>query len=167
MAALHALLKGGADPLATMTIWDNPTALWRAVVSSQTNAVLVLLQAGVDINLPHRNGLVVLHGAGAFGQPEMVRFLIDHGADREHTNSDGQTPLAIAVGHDMVANATALLEKGAKLSSIVQRDASGRTTGFKPAPKSVGMVRLLEATAQKQGVPLLTGTTAHDGTRAP
>ena len=89
-------MKGGADPLAKMAIWDNPTALWRAVVSSQTNAVLVLLQAGVDINLPHRNRLVVLHGAEAFGQPEMIRFLIDHGADLEIRDAYGETPISLA-----------------------------------------------------------------------
>ena len=50
--------------------------------------------AGLDWRSP--NGWTLLHLAAQCGDPKMIRFLVDHGADVEVRDNTGETPLGLA-----------------------------------------------------------------------
>ena len=58
----------------------------------------VLLQRGVDVNTKNREGWTPLHQAVFRKRPEMVQFLISHGANALVKDKLGNTPLDFAQG---------------------------------------------------------------------
>lgn len=67
-----------------------------------------LLAMNVNVNFI-LNGMTPLHLAAEKGYPEIVRLLIDHGADYRKTNEQGQTPLEIAQGKKKFVRTQAIL----------------------------------------------------------
>ena len=153
-SVLRNLLAHGANPRAVLYVGDNPSVFWWAARFDATNCAVILLEAGVDVNTHHRMNLTALHVTAQYGKPATVRFLVRHGANLEATSSHGFTPLGAAVFCDNVTNAVVLLELGAKVSGVVERDATGKEIGFKTPPRSVEMSRLLYEAAEKQGLQL-------------
>jgi ankyrin repeat protein len=110
---MKLLLPAGADPKAALS---NTNALmfaagfgWRdgspiapsydqGSPEEATQALALLLDLGVDLNAANDNGDTALHVAvTGRGSPEIVRFLIAHGANLQAKNKRGQTPLAAAM----------------------------------------------------------------------
>jgi ankyrin repeat protein len=62
-----------------------------------------LLTAGADINAGE-GGNTPLHGAAGFGQPEMVRWLLDHDANPFALDYNGKAPVEVAQanGHTVI-----------------------------------------------------------------
>ena len=62
-----------------------------------------LLAAGSDINAGE-GGNTPLHGAAGFGQPEMVRWLLDHDANPFALDYNGKAPIEVAQanGHTVI-----------------------------------------------------------------
>ncbi len=58
--------------------------------------VRMLLEAGAPVNVPHLGGGTPLHTAAFVGDPEVVRMLLDRGADPLMTTDDGKTAIDIA-----------------------------------------------------------------------
>ena len=102
---MKLLLAAGADPKATL---KNTTALmfaagfgWRdgspaapsydqGSPEEATQAIAMLLDLGLDINAANDNGDTVLHMAvTGRGSPEIVRFLLAHGANLQAQNKRG------------------------------------------------------------------------------
>jgi len=109
---MKLLVAAGADPKATL---KNTTALmfaagfgWRdgspaapsydqGSPEEATQAIAMLIDLGLDINAANDTGDTVLHMAvTGRGSPEIVRFLLAHGASLQAQNKRGQTPLAAA-----------------------------------------------------------------------
>ena len=63
-----------------------------------------------DIELRDKRGCTRLHNACQSGQPKLVRFLIENGADVRLKNDGGQSPLDIAVSNGHTKAVQALLE---------------------------------------------------------
>lgn len=63
-----------------------------------------LVRAGADVNAENRNGDTALHNALSWGDQESAIFLIKKGADYNHANNAGVTPVQLAVekGYDTV-----------------------------------------------------------------
>jgi ankyrin repeat protein len=62
-------------------------------------SLTLLLAAGADVNGKDRTrGLTPLHEAARWGWNDVVRFLVDHGADLRATDSRGLTPVDSALG---------------------------------------------------------------------
>ncbi|HXG46952.1 MAG TPA: ankyrin repeat domain-containing protein, partial [Methylomirabilota bacterium] len=61
-------------------------------------AAKLALLLGADVNAVNREGRTALHGAVLLGDQEMIRFLVENGADLEAKDMYGQTPLSIALG---------------------------------------------------------------------
>jgi ankyrin repeat protein len=59
----------------------------------------LLLAAGADINVKeNQRGLTPLHEAARWGWNDVVRFLVDHGANLEARDNRGMTPIDSAMG---------------------------------------------------------------------
>lgn len=71
--------------------------------------VQMLVGAGADVNQPQQQGWRPLHAAAQNGDADIVRFLLEHGADRAARADNNQTALDLAMlkGH---ANVATLLE---------------------------------------------------------
>ncbi|CAN0385543.1 unnamed protein product, partial [Discosporangium mesarthrocarpum] len=65
------------------------TALYMAVVGSQTECVGLLIDAGADINAPDRNQRSPLYRAATAGNVPMCVLLVQRGADIRRQANDG------------------------------------------------------------------------------
>jgi ankyrin repeat protein len=99
------------------------SALGRALAAGDIPAACFLLQAATDVD-QHGICRTPLHQAALLGQAEVVRTLLDKGAEIDAADDVGQTPLfaAASLGNETVAEV--LLRRGA---SVHARDHIGRT----------------------------------------
>jgi len=67
------------------------------------------------IRVPHRTRR--LHLAVERGHLESVRFLLGMGAEVNHTDAEGEAPLALACGHHNMEMAQLLVEGGADVNA--------------------------------------------------
>lgn len=63
----------------------------------------------------------VLHHFAEFDEPEMLRFLIEQGADPNVRNKAGRTPLMIAAENDNADAMRVLLESGADVRAVTKK----------------------------------------------
>ncbi len=86
-----------------------------------------LLSRGAEVNSPSRNAMRVmpLHSAIANRRIEIVKLLLDHGADVNAAQADDFTPLHEAAQNGMLDVAQRLLERGARVNARVS--SSGKT----------------------------------------
>ena len=106
---MRLLLDLGADPLLANE--DGTTALlvaagvgiWSSSESPGSaeealEAVKLLAELGDSVTTVDDNGDAALHGAVMRGSPELVLYLLEHGAALNPVNARGWTPLTIAQG---------------------------------------------------------------------
>lgn len=107
---------GDRTPLSTE---DERTPLHRAAADNDLQAVVFLLDQGVDIEARDEQGMMPLHFAVVDKRtPEVVALLLDRGADVKARNSDGMTPLHFAAGSGTVPEVIALLlDRGADVEA--------------------------------------------------
>ena len=105
------LVKHGAEIDRTTTAGD--TALDLAILAGRTQVADVLLAAGATLDA---SALLLKAAANGVTDRDTVRFLIDHGADLEHRNDNGDTPLLVAIRQDNHRLATQLVGQGADVN---------------------------------------------------
>jgi uncharacterized protein len=111
--ALRALLRAGADP--NMRAADGVSALTRAALSGDQAAVAGLLAAKASPNGLGRDDRPALHQAAKGGHVEILRILLDGGADVNLTDGPtGQTALMLAANSGSLRAVELLLARGAK-----------------------------------------------------
>ena len=114
----------------------NGSNLLSAALSGNIWVASILLMQETDLATRCNDGRTALHLA--VSKPnnlEMVRFLIDNGANISTTDNNGETPLYNALSNDEVETATILLEHGA---TLVVQNINGQT----PLHKAVSVVNL-------------------------
>lgn len=92
---------------------DGDNGLHCIVRDGDLKAASILISAGIDVNKAGDLGYTPLHVACMGGNPEMVKLLIDHGADL-FALSEGDAPFTTArlAGHDHICDLLApLMEK--------------------------------------------------------
>lgn len=111
---MRVLVAGGADPRLPSA--DNTTPLMVAAGLGQAfrgkgtarrgdsavqviEALKLLLEWGNDINVGNDYHQTALHGAADGVSATAVKFLVDHGARIDRTDSVGRTPLVVADDH--------------------------------------------------------------------
>ncbi len=118
MAAV--LVAGGA-----MNVSQRAEALRHAVLFEDADMTGLLVRAGADVNMElDDNETRPLHIAAQEGFIAGVKGLLDHGADIEAVNGDGETPLLVAVRRQRFAVVELLLQRGADAGHT---DAYGNT----------------------------------------
>jgi ankyrin repeat protein len=157
------LLAKGAD-----TEWRDSfgcTALHYAVEVRARDLVKLLLGHGADVNAPTTRGSSIgataLMGSAHAGDLEIMKVLLDLGAQIEQADQHGFTALMVAAGDGQVDAAKLLLERGAKLEAADQEG----TTVFLRAAKSgqLEMVKfLLERGAKPDACDKVGFTALHE-----
>ena len=94
IAAIRQHIYAGTD-LGALDPAGGSTPLNVSALMGQTEAAVLLIGEGADVNARNRDGNTALHTAAFFGHIDTVTLLLEKGADRSARGSDGQTPLDI------------------------------------------------------------------------
>ncbi|XP_020665581.3 ankyrin repeat and SOCS box protein 3 isoform X1 [Pogona vitticeps] len=109
------LLKSGADPNELTN--DETTPLFLAVENGHIDVVKLLLQHGANINGSHCwSEWNSLHEAVFQRYPEILRLLLDQGADKESVDDFGITPLFVAAQYGRLECSRILISYGANVN---------------------------------------------------
>lgn len=74
---------------------DGDNALHWAVRRDDQEVARLLIECGINVNQYGDLGRTPLHEACSWGHGEMVRLLVEHGADL-HAHTEGETPFSLA-----------------------------------------------------------------------
>lgn len=144
------LLKHGANPNKCATY--NMCPIWYAVNRGSLDITKQLLVRGANPNSnPGFNALEwpMLHTAAAGGRVDILRLLVDKGANLEFSGYfRGDTALAVAVAAGQKDATQYLLNKGANLREATEKVYSDGLTAFQVAQKEKHseVIKLIEET---------------------
>ena len=133
LATIERLLEFGGPELAAGYTDDGWTYLHLAPTAEVAE---FLLAHGAEINAPNRHkvfgpGGSALHAATYTNRGDVVRLLIQKGANVKATDDAGWTPLHLAASNGYVEIARLLLEAGAdpnmRLADVPERDWANQT----------------------------------------
>ncbi|XP_047410322.1 ankyrin repeat domain-containing protein 20B-like [Sciurus carolinensis] len=112
---MYAALMDFLDfSLGTTVLGYNPIGkIHKAAKNGNLDQMRLLLYHGSYVNDTDKKDRTPLHYACAYGQPEVVTFLIKMNCNLQLCDSDGNTPLMKAIEHKQEECATILLENGA------------------------------------------------------
>ncbi len=131
----------------------------RAVMGGNLKKVQAALNSNLDINgFYNKDGLTLLMAAIYFGQNEIVKFLIDKGADVNAKANNGGTSLILASlkGHEDVVKI--LLAKGADVNAKTNEGLTALSAArYK---EHQGIVRILKAAGAKDNAMLNSNDSA-------
>jgi ankyrin repeat protein len=100
------------------------TPLMHAIHKNQAGAVEALLEAGAQVNVVSGNTTALILAAG-YGETDIVRMLLSHGADPKLAVRPGVTALAAAVGGSRdIDNNTAGKCQTDTVKALLERDSS-------------------------------------------
>ena len=118
---LAVLLALASAPISAAV--DAPIA--DAAVRQDVDAVRGLIARGADPDAAHGDGMTALHWAVQHGAVEIVRLLLDGGADTEvRTRLGGHTPLHVASRSAQTGAVRALLAAGADVNALTTTGAA-------------------------------------------
>ena len=110
MTVAQLPLEHGAKIEATD--YSSETPLFAAVDEKQISIVRLLLGIGADVNVKNTHN-TVLHSASSYDSPDLMELLLEHGAEIEAKDGDGDTPLLWAAVCGKIKTVTLLLRLGA------------------------------------------------------
>ena len=90
------LVRRGADVAAHSMNPMEVTPLHSAAAAHATEIVRMLVESDAPVNAKQHGGWTALHAAADHGDEEMIKILLQHGADPLTQNDDGKTPAQIA-----------------------------------------------------------------------
>jgi ankyrin repeat protein len=108
------ILSGCASKPATIISADSPGGdpWFRAARTGDTDSLQKLIEAGRKVDEPNKLGVTALMTASRGGGPELIKWLLEQGADATRVDQDGQSALVYA----LVGNMTGIkLERSVEL----------------------------------------------------
>jgi ankyrin repeat protein len=124
-AMVGALLEAGADP--NQTRWTGETALHSCARTGTAEAVRLLLNRGAKVNaIEERQGHTALMRAVVGKHPDVVRALLDAGADVHVRSKGGFTALLFAAQEGDLESTRLLLAAGARVNEETKRGPDAR-----------------------------------------
>lgn len=96
---VKALIAAGAEIDAREDIGDYTPLMFAAQMDDNIDVVTALVEAGAQVNLTNRRGetpLFIATASPAYhdtGGAEIIRYLLDHGADPHIAKPNGSTPI--------------------------------------------------------------------------
>ena len=112
LPVLEWLLEQGADPNLSaqnqMTVCPIHSAAANRDQEKALTSVRLLVAYGAQVNVAQRGGWTPLHQAADHGYQELVKFLLEVGADRSLKSTDGRTPREMALEKGFEATAALL-----------------------------------------------------------
>ena len=112
--AFEALLKSpGTNVMAINQAGETPVML--AAIKGRLDWVQALVAKGALINEP---GWSALHYAAAGPNEQVVRWLVQQGAELDARSPNGTTPLMMAAGYGGLSGAEILIEAGADVTLL-------------------------------------------------
>ena len=121
-------------------------ALYQAAGDGKSTQVVALLKSGVNVNERTRSKSYALNAAAVENEIDVIRILLDHGADPNVKNSQGDTPLICATKYaGGKAETVELLIKAGTNQDV--RDNDGKTAlDYAKAKGQQQAVAMLERT---------------------
>jgi hypothetical protein len=121
------------------------TALMVASRHGQLEAVRTILKEGVDMNFTRRRFCdCALHFAALHGHIDVVKLLIEHGANKYVKNSIGNYPIDIAIGNGKKNCVLALSDPPQPPKSLIQRNSYSTSVQVKWDPCPEKYLQILE-----------------------
>ncbi|KAM9601689.1 ankyrin repeat and SOCS box protein 3 isoform 2-T3 [Trichechus inunguis] len=112
---IQVLLEAGADPNATTL--EETTPLFLAVENGQIDVLKLLIQHGANVNGSHSMcGWNSLHQASFQENAEVIKLLLQKGANPECQDDFGITPLFVAAQYGKLESLTELISSGANVN---------------------------------------------------
>ncbi|KAK0631111.1 hypothetical protein B0T17DRAFT_530160 [Bombardia bombarda] len=102
LRALQIRRRRVTDPVGLVKkLFKKETAIIEAASDGDAEAVAKLIGLGMDVNVRDRWGWSALSMCGYGGHKAIARMLLDHGADLDNVDVDGDTPCTLAAqrGH--------------------------------------------------------------------
>jgi len=130
--------------VAETVVGGDVDTLYRAAGDGNTAQVLALLDSGADVNGRTSDGSYALNRAAVFNQVEIMRLLLERGANPNVQNSEGDTPLICATKYagGQAATVNALVSAG---TNLAVKDKSGMTAlDYAKAKDQQDAIALLE-----------------------
>ena len=159
-AAVRGLLASGADVNAARG--DGMTALHWAAETGNAEIADILASAGAILEVTTRLGAYTpLHVAGRKGADEVIRVLLEAGADARAVAATGSTPMHLAAGAGSAAGVRHLLDAGAEIDARAG-DAQQTPLMFAAAADRADVVSLL---MERGADPNITTTLMEAATR--
>jgi hypothetical protein len=92
IAGIKQQLSAGTDINVKEPVGGS-SPLLIAAISGQSEAAMLLVEKGADLNSKNNNGSTALHLSAFFAHPEIVKLLLDKGVDVTVRNNRGETAL--------------------------------------------------------------------------
>ena len=144
LAVVRLLIKHGAD-LDALDRQGN-TALYSAVMAGRTQVALLLIKNDSSIDADQLLNQAVANGVT---DRDVIRFLLDQGAEINHQDEMGRTPLIMAISYDNRIMVKLLIANGADVN---KPDSSGKTPLMLANERKITeIIRLLKRNGARTG----------------
>jgi ankyrin repeat protein len=162
-ADLNARLEYGKPELGRFTT-TGATPFWMAARASDVALIKLLVERGADTNIPNAENctpLLAAVGVGALSDGdesagtdeeaiEAVRVLLEHGAEMNAVDDNGETAMHGAAYQSRAALVPLLVEHGADINTWNRKNTSGwtplmiaqghRPANFRPSPDTIAAI---------------------------
>jgi len=108
------------------------TPVYFAAQLNHQNALIALLDQGVNFEIPNKYSETPLHAAAENGFVTIMGILLDRGANREAQDENGKTPLVIAAENNLLEAVKLLVAQGANVNALTD---AGKTALYIAASK--------------------------------
>ena len=119
-------------------------ALYKAAGDGESTRVVSLVKGGVNVNGRTRSGSYALNAAAVENDIDVIRILLDHGADPNVQNSQGDTPLICATKYAGGKAATVELLVKAGTNLDIRHNQGKTTLDYAKAKRQQEAIAMLE-----------------------